>query len=105
MHNWVTPIFLVIILLIIDCMKYTHAVGIFLIGMVRASRQSGAGKFVTLSECNKPGLSGCTKTPSDDNCTECSLVFLQCITGSSNTFLYTYHVILMRYRNNAFVCR
>ncbi len=65
----------------IACMKYTHAVCIFLIGVVRESRQSGAGKFVTLSECNEPGLTGCIVTPSDNSCTECSLVFLQCIEG------------------------
>ncbi len=61
----------------IVCMKYTQSV----IGMVRGSPQSGAGKFITLSECNEPGLTGCIETPSDDNCTECSLVFLQCIAG------------------------
>ncbi|XP_064397182.1 neurotrypsin-like isoform X3 [Halichondria panicea] len=46
-------------------------------GLVRGGSQSGAGKFVTLKECNEPGLTGCIETPSD-SCTECSPVFLQC---------------------------
>ncbi|XP_064397191.1 antigen WC1.1-like [Halichondria panicea] len=51
-------------------------------GMVERLRQSGAGRFVTLSECNEPGLTGCIVMPSDDNCTECSLVFLLCIAAN-----------------------
>ncbi len=90
MHNWVTTIFWVIT---IWCVYKVYIVSIFLIGVVRGESKSGAGKFITLSECNKPGLTGCIETPSDDSCTECSLVFLTCI----NTFLDTHHnyVILM----------
>ncbi len=90
MHNWATTILLVII----ACMKYTQSACIFLIVTLKGSRQSGAGKFITLSECNKRGLTGCIETPSDDNCTQCSLVFLWCIAGSSH-FLDTHHVFLM----------
>ncbi len=66
----------------IDYSMYkVYTVCIFIIGMVERLCQSGAGRFVTLSECNEPGLTGCIVMPSDDNCTECSLVFLLCIAG------------------------
>ena len=70
------------------CPEITESISIFLLtmiinktkltGLATEDSQNGSRRVVTLSNCNGPGLTECTLTPSD-SCN--SLVRLTCVPG------------------------